>query len=55
MEELEKRRDSAAEELNGGKADYSRLAELQKVVDELDIQILEKYERWEYLTAQNEG
>lgn len=55
IEALETRKAEAENELHNGKADYSRLAELQKVVDELDIIILEKYERWEYLTSISES
>jgi ATP-binding cassette subfamily F protein uup len=55
IEDLENRKTEAEAELHGGKADYTRLSELQKIIDELDIQILEKYERWEYLTSQTEN
>ncbi len=55
IEKLENHRTEAEKELHSGNGDYSKLAQLQKIIDELDIQILEKYERWEYLSSQNEG
>jgi len=55
IEDLENQKTEAEKELHSGITDYSRLADLQKLVDTLESEIAEKYNRWEYLSAQIDG
>lgn len=47
--QLEEKLVALEEEMNGCGADFGRLSELSKEKDQLDEQLLEKMDRWEYL------
>ena len=54
IETIEKRLSEIEKESLACGSDYQRLMELQKEKEELEQQLLEKLERWEYLTDLNE-
>ena len=50
IEELEQRLAEAEAEMSRHATDFSKLAALQAEKEELEMQLLEKMERWEYLS-----
>ena len=50
IEALEKRIAAIEEEMQANGSDFGKLATLQKELDEKNEELLEKYERYEYLS-----
>ena len=50
IDQLETKADQLKEEMNLHSDDYTKLQELQAEVDQLETDLLEKMERWEYLS-----
>lgn len=50
IEELEARIEAIETEMEHNGSDFAKLSELQKELDDKNEQLLEKYERYEYLS-----
>ncbi|MGE4318588.1 MAG: ABC-F family ATP-binding cassette domain-containing protein [Deferribacterales bacterium] len=51
IENLEEEKSGLERKLNAGEDDYSSLADMHKRIEQIDELILEKMERWEYLSS----